>query len=68
MNNTQRPPKRGTVIVPVVTLEKVPVPTDRERDEVVASLKQTEADVAAGKVKPFNRESFKKRFLSICRG
>ena len=54
--------------MPVVTLEEVPVLSERERADLVASLKQAEADVAAGKAKPFNREDFKKRFLAICRG
>ena len=54
--------------MPVVTMEEVVVPNDRERAELMSSLKQGEADVAAGRTKPFNREEFKKRFLAICRG
>jgi hypothetical protein len=61
-------PKRQTMVVPVVTMEEVPVLTDQERADFVASLKQAEADVAAGKAKPFNREEFKRRFLAICGG
>jgi hypothetical protein len=61
-------PKRETMAVPVVTVEEVPVLSERERADLVASLKQAEADVAAGKAKPFDREEFKKRFLAICRG
>jgi len=61
-------PKRETMVVPIVTMEEVPVLTERERIDLVASLKQAEADVAAGTAKPFNREDFKKRFLAICRG
>jgi hypothetical protein len=61
-------PKRETMTVPVVTVEEVPVLSERERADLVASLKQAEADVAAGKAKPFDREEFKKRFLAICRG
>jgi hypothetical protein len=49
-------------------MEEVPILTDGERTDFVASLKQAEADVAAGKAKPFNREEFKNRFLAICRG
>jgi hypothetical protein len=59
-------PKRQTMAIPVVTMEEVPVLTDQERADFVASLKQAEADVAAGKAKPFNREEFKRRFLAIC--
>jgi len=54
--------------VPVLSVEEVPVLTEKERSELVASLKQAEAEVASGKSKPFNREAFKKRFLAICRG
>jgi hypothetical protein len=61
-------PKRETMAVPVVTMEEVPVLTERERADLVASLKQAEADIAVGKAKPFDREEFKKRFLAICRG
>jgi hypothetical protein len=61
-------PKRETMVVPVVTTEEVPVLNEQERAELVASLKQAEAEVAAGKAKPFNREEFKKRFMAICRG
>ena len=52
----------------ILSLEEVPVPTERERAELLASLKQAEADVAAGKAKPFDREDFRRRFLAICKG
>ena len=68
MKRSTLDPKRETVAVPVVTVEEVPVLSERERADLVASLKQAEADVAAGKAKPFGREEFKKRFLAICRG
>jgi hypothetical protein len=60
--------QRETMVVPVVSVEEVLVPTDRERTELIASLKQAGAEVAAGKTKPFNRATFKERFLAICRG
>jgi hypothetical protein len=68
MKRSPLDPKRETVAVPVVTVEEVPVLSERERADLVASLKRAEADVAAGKAKPFDREEFKKRFLAICRG
>jgi hypothetical protein len=61
-------PKRQTMVIPVVTMEEVPVLTDQERADFIASVKRAEADVAAGKAKPFNRKEFKQRFLAICRG
>jgi hypothetical protein len=60
--------KNKTIVVPIVSLEEVPVPTERERAELLASLKQAEADVAAGKAKPFDRNEFRRRFLAICKG
>ena len=60
--------KRETMVVPVVTMEEVPLLNERERADFAASLRQAEADVAAGKAKPFNRKEFKTRFLAICRG
>ena len=59
--------KCETMVVPVITMEEVPVLSERERADFVASLKQAEADVAAGKAKPFNRQEFTKRILAICR-
>ena len=61
-------PKRETMVVPVLTMEEVAVLSERERADLIASLKQADAEVAAGKAKPFNREAFKKRFLAVCRG
>jgi hypothetical protein len=68
MKEAKLDPHRETMIVQVVTMEEVPVLSERERAELLASLKQAEVDVAAGKAKPFNREEFKRRFLAICRG
>jgi len=68
MENFPKSLGRDTVVVPVVTLEEVPVPTDGERAELIASLKHAEAEVPAGKAKPFDRETFKRRFLAICKG
>jgi hypothetical protein len=59
---------RETMVVPVVSVEEVLVPTERERIDLIASLRQAEAEVAAGKAKPFHRATFKERFLAICRG
>jgi hypothetical protein len=60
--------KKETMVVPIVTLEEVPVPTEPERAALLASLKEADAAVAAGKAKPFDREEFRRRFLAICRG
>jgi hypothetical protein len=60
--------QRETMVVPVVSVEEVAVPTEKERSDLLVSLKQAEAEAAAGKAKPFNRATFKERFLAICRG
>ncbi|MEF3365691.1 hypothetical protein V3H18_03995 [Methylocystis sp. 9N] len=38
---------------------------DEEREELIASLKEAEADVAAGRVTSFDKKSFKARFMAI---
>jgi hypothetical protein len=68
MKRTTVHEQRETMVVPVVSAEEVAVPTERERSDLIGSLKQAEAEVAAGKTKPFNRATFKERFLAICRG
>lgn len=59
--------KRETMIVPVVTMEEVSILSEKERADLIVSLKHAEAEAAAGKSKLFNRKEFKKRFLAICR-
>jgi hypothetical protein len=68
MKRSPLDPKRETMIVPVVTMEEVPVLSEQERADLVGSLKQAEAEVAAGRARPFDRKEFRKRFLAICRG
>jgi hypothetical protein len=68
MKQATRNANRETTAVPVLTMEEVPVLSDEERADLVASLKQAEAEVAVGRAKPFDREEFKRRFLAICRG
>ncbi|MBM3562169.1 MAG: hypothetical protein FJX48_03205 [Alphaproteobacteria bacterium] len=57
-----------TTFVPVVTMEEVPVLNDEEREELIASLRDAESDVAAGRATPFDRAGFIARFMAICRG
>ena len=67
---TQTKPKREpeTTFVPVVRMEEVPVLNDEEREELIASLKDAESDIAAGRAKTFDRTSFITRFMAVCRG
>lgn len=57
-----------TTFVTVVTMEEVPVPTGEERAELLVSLEEAEADIAAGRGTDFDREIFRARFMAICRG
>jgi hypothetical protein len=59
--------KRRTVRVPVTTMEEVPVPTKKERDELLASLKEAEARIQAGEGIYLDRAAFKQRLLKIYR-
>jgi hypothetical protein len=40
---------RATTLMPVVTMEEVPVLSDEERAELLQSLKDAQADIAAGR-------------------
>jgi hypothetical protein len=60
--------RRRTTSVPVTTMEEIPVLSDQERADLVASLKQAEARVRAGKAVDYDPKAFKKRLLDIYRG
>ena len=47
---------------------EAPILSDEEREELLTSLKEAEADIEAGRTTPFDRASFKARFMAICRG
>lgn len=57
-----------TTFVPVMVMEEVPVLTDEEREELLASLAEAEADIAAGRTTVYHRETFRAWFLGICSG
>jgi hypothetical protein len=59
---------RRTTTVPVTTMEEIPVLTDRERADLLKSLKAAEARVKAGKGTDYDPKTFKKRLLQIYRG
>ena len=60
--------ERPTTMVSVVTMEEVPLLDEAERAALIASFRQAESEAAAGAAKPFDREAFRKRFLSVCSG
>jgi hypothetical protein len=60
--------KRGrTTMVPVTTMEEVPILGDKEKAKLLASLKQAEAEIAAGKAIDYDPRTFKDRLLGIYR-
>jgi hypothetical protein len=52
----------------MTAMEESRILGDEEREELIASLKDAEADITAGRATPFDKASFKARFMAICRG
>jgi hypothetical protein len=59
--------RRRTTMVPVTTMEEIPVLGDEERAELLDSLKQAEQDIEAGKAIDYDPKKFKDRLISIYR-
>jgi hypothetical protein len=59
--------RRRTTMVPVTTMEEIPVLSERERAELLASLKQAEKRVKAGKAVDYDPKAFKRRLIDIYR-
>ena len=60
--------RRRTTMVPVTTMEEIPVLSDRERADLLRSLKAAEARVKAGKAVDYDPKAFKQRLVQIYRG
>jgi hypothetical protein len=63
-----RPKRRRTTMVPVTTMEEVPVLSERERAELRHSLAEAEARVKAGKGIDYDPGTFKDRLIRVYRG
>jgi hypothetical protein len=59
--------RRPTTMVPVTTLEEIPVLSDSERAELSTSLKEAEQRIKAGKGIDFEPTKFRRRLLGIYR-
>jgi hypothetical protein len=59
---------RRTTMVPVTTMEEIPVLSDKERAELTTSLEEAEARVKAGKAIDYDPNTFKDRLIGIYRG
>ncbi len=55
--------KRRTTMVPVTTMEEIPVLSDAERDELLKSLKEAEARATT----EYDPKTFKDRLIGIYR-
>ena len=60
--------RRRTTMMPVTTMEEIPVLTEQERTVLRKSLEDAEARSAAGKAVDYDRKSFKERLVKIYRG
>ena len=59
--------RRTTTMVPVTTMEEIPVLSEEERAELVASLKEAEARINAGQATDYDPLTFKQRLIDIYR-
>jgi hypothetical protein len=67
MANQTKTIGRRTTMVPVTTMEEIPVLSDRERAELTTSLKEAEARINAGKAVDYEPKTFKDRLIDIYR-
>jgi hypothetical protein len=65
--STAKDKRRRTTMVPVTTMEEMPVLSDRERAELTASLKAAEARIKAGKAVDYDPKTFKQRLIDVYR-
>jgi hypothetical protein len=59
--------RRRTTMVPVTTMEEIPVLSARERAELLASLEAAESRVKTGKAIDYDPKKFKDRLIGIYR-
>ena len=59
--------RRRTTMVPVTTMEEIPVLSEKKQAELNASLKEAAARVRAGKGIDYDPKTFKDRLVSIYR-
>jgi hypothetical protein len=57
-----------TTMVPVTTMEEIPILSEQEREDLLESLRQAEARVKAGEAIDYDRKSFRERLIAVYRG
>jgi hypothetical protein len=67
MKTSAKPNSPKTIMVPVTTMEEMPVISDAERDELIASLKEAEAEIAAGNFTIYNPDTFVDEMMAVYR-
>jgi hypothetical protein len=69
MTNTNgKANQHRTTVVPVTTMEEIPILSEQEREDLLESLRQAEARVKAGQAIDYDRKSFRERLIAIYRG
>lgn len=58
---------RRTTMVPVTTMEEIPILSDKERAALTDALKRAQARVKAGKGAEYDPQTFKGRLIRIYR-
>jgi hypothetical protein len=67
-NSDGKAKQHRTTMVPVATMEGIPTLSEREREELLESLRQAEARIKAGQAIDYDRNSFRERLIAIYRG
>jgi hypothetical protein len=60
--------RRRTTMVPVTTMEELPVLSDKEHADLRASLEEAEGRIEAGQGMDYDGKTFKRRMVDIYRG
>jgi hypothetical protein len=60
--------RRRTTMLPVTTMEEVPVLSDEERAQLRASLEEAAGQIKAGQGVDYDSKTFKRRLIDIYRG
>lgn len=60
-------PRTQTVMVPVTTMEEFAVLSAAEREALLKSLTDAEAEIISGGRKPYDRDELRERFLRAAR-
>ncbi len=65
MTQTVHSKTRRTAMVPVTTMEELPILSEEERAEMVASLEAAEARIAAGQYVEHDSSTFVDRLMNV---